>query len=126
MEIERFDDGGAFVARFGYCRAVRAGDLIFVSGTTADDREGEPLEDVYSQTREALQRVKSAVETLAPDAVIVRTRVFLTDADTWQEAGRAHRELFADAPPANTTLEIGRLIGPGLLVEVEADAVVPR
>ena len=125
MEIERFDDGGAFVERFGYCRAVRAGNLIFVSGTTADDNGGAPVPAVYDQTIEALQRVKSSVKALAPDAIIVRTRVFLANGNTWEEAGRAHREVFDDARPANTTLEIGRLIGPGLLVEVEADAVVP-
>lgn len=126
MHIQRVDDGGAFVERFGYCRALRAGNMIFVSGTTADDHGATPSSDVYDQTREALTRVVAAIRELADDAVVVRTRVYLADGDTWEDAGRAHREVFGDARPVNTTVEIGRLIGPGLLVEVEADAVVPE
>ncbi|MCP5027610.1 MAG: RidA family protein [Actinomycetia bacterium] len=126
MHIERFQDGGAFVESFGYCRAIRVHDHIYVSGTTSADvgSDSEP-KGVYEQTREALDRTLAAVEALAPGGMIVRTRVYLVDADSWPEAGRAHSETFGDAPPANTTLEISRLIGPGLLVEVEADAVAP-
>lgn len=124
MGIERFDDGGAFVEEFGYCRALRVGDQVFVSGTTARDTDpaGVPA-SVYEQTKEALGRVVEAVHALAPGAVVVRTRVYLTDGSTWREAGRAHAEVFGDSPPTNTTLEVSALIGPGLKVEVEADAI---
>jgi len=125
VDIERLTDDTPWTAAFGYCRALRVGDRILVSGTTASDERGRPTApDAESQTRAILQRICAAVEALAPGAVVVRTRVYLTHGNEWRGAGVAHREVFGDAPPVNTTVEVGGLVGEGLLVEVEAEAVV--
>lgn len=98
----------------GYSRAVRVGPWISVAGTTA------------AQTREALRRIALALEQAgAGIADVVRTRLYVTDISRWQEVGRVHGEVFGDIRPATSMIEISKLIDPALLVEIEADAVVP-
>ncbi len=125
--IERYHDGSAFEARASYCRAVRSGPAVAVSGTAATAEDGSALfpGDTYAQTQEAIQRALRAVGELggSPEH-IVRTRLFLVPTSDWQGAVRAHHEAFEGNPPANTTLYVAGFIPPGVLVEVEVDAWV--
>ena len=120
----------AFEDVVGYSRAVRVGEHVWVSGTTAADPDGGPPvggDDAYAQTAEALRRVVAALaEVGATPADVVRTRMFVTDIGQWPEVARAHVEVFGSVRPAATMVEVSRLIAPGLLVEVEADAWVGR
>jgi enamine deaminase RidA (YjgF/YER057c/UK114 family) len=120
--------GSPFEAVAAYARAVRLGDLIAVSGTAATGTDGsaEHPGDTYAQTREAIARALAAVEELgATRHDVIRTRVFLTADAAWRDAVRAHAEAFAGVDPANTTLFVAGFIPPGVLVEVELDAVAP-
>ncbi|HEY7179637.1 MAG TPA: Rid family hydrolase [Gaiella sp.] len=125
--IERHRDGSAFEATASYCRAVRSGPAIAVSGTAATAPDGSALHpgDTYGQTLEALARAVAAARALGADvADTVRTRVFLGPGSDWREAVRAHKEVFEGIDPANTTLFVAGFIPPGVLVEVELDAWV--
>lgn len=127
MSSQRHLDATEWQALAGYARAARTGCHIAVSGTTASAPDGSPLHpgDVHGQTREALTRSLAAVEALG-GAVgdVIRTRVYLVPGADWTAAARAHQELLGDVQPANTTLFVAGLVGDGLLVEVEVDAVV--
>jgi isochorismate pyruvate lyase len=112
----------------GYCRAVRAGDHIYVTGTAsvADDGAVFAPGDGYAQARRGLELIRKALNDLGADLEhVVRTRMFVTDIKRWAEFGRAHREFFAAHPPATTMVEIQSLIHPDMLIEIEADAVCP-
>jgi enamine deaminase RidA (YjgF/YER057c/UK114 family) len=126
--IERQHDGSAFESVAAYCRAVRSGQAVAVSGTTASGADGAALHpgDGYRQTRIALERALAAVERFggSPEHVI-RTRLFLTPEADWRECVRAHQELFEGVDPANTTLFVAGLIPEGSVVEVEVDAWLP-
>lgn len=129
MSTTRYRDGSPWEEKAGYSRAVRHGDTIAVSGTTAHDSDGSALHpgDAFRQTRTALERALRAVEELGGSRHdVVRTRVLLVPGADWEEAARAHAELLGDVAPANTTLFVGGLIGEGLLVEVEVEAVLAR
>ncbi|GAS95400.1 endoribonuclease L-PSP [Mycolicibacterium canariasense] len=109
--------GSEFEAAVGYSRAVRIGDHVAVSGTTA------PGGSVAEQTRAALRRIEAALaEAGAALSDVVRTRMFVTDISRWQEIGAVHREFFGDIRPVTTMVEVSALISPELLVEIEADA----
>jgi enamine deaminase RidA (YjgF/YER057c/UK114 family) len=111
----------------GYSRAVRAGNVVEVSGTAAASAAGEITSqgDVYGQTRDALRIIGDALtEAGASFADVVRTRIYVADASTWEDAGRAHGEIFKDVRPANTTVAVSGFIDPAILVEVEATAIV--
>jgi enamine deaminase RidA (YjgF/YER057c/UK114 family) len=112
----------------GYSRAVRVGPHVCVAGTTAAAADGgAPVggDDAYAQTVEALRRVVAALAQVdASPADVVRTRMYVTDIERWADVGRAHGEVFAKVRPASTMVEVSRLIQPGLLVEVEAEAWV--
>lgn len=126
-EIQRQGSGGPWEARVGYSRVVRAGAHVWVSGCTATGEDGVVLGlgDVYLQAQAALQAIERALATVGAGlGDVVRTRIFLTDVDRWEEAGRAHGEVFADSRPVTTMVEVSRLIDPRLLVEIEADAYV--
>jgi enamine deaminase RidA (YjgF/YER057c/UK114 family) len=114
----------------GYSRAVRIGDVVEVSGTAAAGPDGSILfpGDVEGQTRAALTTIGEALGELgASFGDVVRTRVLLADATLWEQAARAHGEVFADVRPANTTVGGLEFIDPAILVEVEASAIVePR
>ncbi|GGM13953.1 Rid family hydrolase [Nakamurella endophytica] len=123
----RFRDATGWQEVGGYSRAVRRGDTVVVSGTTATGPDGAALHpgDTYAQTVECLERVLAAVSALGgTDRDVVRTRVLLAPGASWQEATRAHGERMAAVLPANTTVYVGGLIGDGFLVEVEAEAVL--
>ncbi|WP_432542920.1 RidA family protein [Kineococcus sp. SYSU DK002] len=120
--------GAAWEAVVGYSRAVRVGDHVSVAGTTAAGPDG-PVggDDVAEQTRACLVRIRAALlEAGATLEDIVRTRMFVTDISRWEEVGRVHGEFLGHVRPAATMVEVSRLIEPGLLVEVEADAIIAR
>jgi enamine deaminase RidA (YjgF/YER057c/UK114 family) len=109
----------------GYSRLVRAGDLVAVSGTTATDERGVIVGagQMYVQARQALENIRTALERagLAMHHVI-RTRMFVTDMTRFADVARAHKEFFADSPPASTVVEVRRLANPDMMIEIEADA----
>lgn len=122
---ERFTDGGE--AQAGYCRAVRRGNVVTVSGTTATGPDGAALHpgDTGAQARECLRRVERALAALGAGLDdVVRTVVYLAPGASWQQAAEAHRDVLGVVGPANTMLYVAGLIGDGFLVEIEAQAVV--
>lgn len=124
--FERIFSGAPWEARVGYCRALRAGPHIHVTGTAPVGEDGEVHApgDAYRQTRRCLSIIAGALAELGlrMDRV-VRTRMFVTDIDRWEEYGRAHREVFGEHPCATTMVQVSRLIDPAMLIEIEADAV---
>jgi enamine deaminase RidA (YjgF/YER057c/UK114 family)/GNAT superfamily N-acetyltransferase len=113
----------------GYARAVRVRqvrEMIFVTGTTATDEQGDVVGegDAAAQTRQSLANIERALARLGASLTdVVRTRMFVTDISRWEEIGRAHGEVFGAILPATTMVEVSRLIDPRMLVEIEADAV---
>jgi isochorismate pyruvate lyase len=128
MHVARTFSGSPWEPHVGYCRAVRAGDHIYVSGT-APVAEGGGVHapgDAYEQARRCFEIVERALRSLGADLRhVVRTRMFVTEIARWAEFGRAHRERFGAHPPATTMVEVRALIDPAMLIEVEADAVCP-
>lgn len=124
---ERVSSGRPWERIVGYSRAVRAGNLVYVSGTTATNEQGEVVApgDAYQQTVQALRNIEAALARLGANrAQVVRTRMFVTDITRWQECARAHAEFFGEARPATTMVEVSRLIAPEMLIEMEADALL--
>jgi len=122
-----FGSGAPWEAIVGYSRAVRVGGVIHVAGTTALDEEGRLVgeNDAYAQTRQTLDNIRRALERAgATLADVVRTRIYVIDIERWEEIGRAHGESFADVRPAATMVQVGRLIDPRMLVEIEAEAIL--
>jgi enamine deaminase RidA (YjgF/YER057c/UK114 family) len=118
---------GGFEDVGGYARAVRIGSIVAVSGTAATGDGGVALfpDDAYAQTREAFERALAALAELGGSAAdVIRTRIFLVPDADWRRAVEAHRDLFDEARPANTTLFVAGFIPEGVLVEVEVDAVL--
>lgn len=112
--------GGPWATTIGYSRAVRMGQSIHVSGTTA------PGESMEAQTAAALEVAIGALTELGGTREdVVRTRMYLTNIDEWEAAGRAHGEFFSAVQPATTMVEVSRLIDPAMLVEVEVEALLP-
>jgi enamine deaminase RidA (YjgF/YER057c/UK114 family) len=123
----KFYSGSPYEPRIGFCRAIRAGNAIFVSGTApvGPDRKTVGIGDPAAQARRCLMIIKEAVETLGGRLEdVVRTRMFLTRIEDWEVIGDVHGEFFASVQPAATMVQVARLIDPDWLVEIEADAVI--
>ena len=127
MEFSRAFSKAPWEAKVGYCRALRAGQHIYVTGTAPVDEAGSGVHapgDAYAQARLCLEILARALAELGVElSAVVRTRMFVTDISRWAEYGRAHAELFGAYPPATSMVEVSRLIAPDMLVEIEADAV---
>ena len=127
MKRELFSSGTPWEPIVGYSRAVRVGNQIWVSGTTATDGQGHLVgkDDAYRQTRQAIANIERVLaQAGARLADVVRTRIYVTDIAQWEAIGRAHGEAFAATRPATAMVEVSRLIDADMLVEIEADAVL--
>lgn len=118
--------GTSWEDKVGYCRAVRIGNIIEVSGTTSFD--GDSLigkDDLYSQTKFIILKIEKALQdTGAELSDVIRTRMYVTDISKWEDAAKAHAEFFGTIKPVTTLVEVSSLIDPDMLIEIEASAVI--
>lgn len=124
-EIVRISSNTPWEPIVGYSRLVKAGEIVAVSGTTATDERGLIVGagQMYAQARQALENIQRALGRAGLSMQnVVRTRIFVTDITRFAEVARAHKEFFADSPPATSMVEVRRLVHPDMLIEIEADA----
>ncbi len=125
MTFERVSSGAVWEKKIGYCRALKAGPMIFVSGSAPVGEDGQVVGpgDPYLQAKRCFEIIRQSLAKLdCPLSAVVRTRLFVSDISRWQEYGRAHQEYFGDFPPTTTMVEVKGLVDPSMLIEVEADA----
>lgn len=126
MARQNVSAGGPWEGKIGYSRAVRVGQTVSVSGSTAMTPSGLVGKgDPYAQTIQTFKTIEAALKEAGASLTdVVRTRIYMANIDQWQEVGRAHGEIFVNIRPATTMVEVKRLIDPDMLVEIEADAIV--
>jgi len=128
-EVRRYSSGTKWEPIVGYSRAIRVGELVHVSGTTATDKQGNVvgIGNARVQTTQALNNIKTALEAVGARLDdVVRTRIYVTDITKWEEISTVHGEFFKNILPASSMVEVKNLINPQMLVEIEADAIVDR
>jgi enamine deaminase RidA (YjgF/YER057c/UK114 family) len=126
MKRERYASGTPWEPVVGYSRALRIGDRVLVSGTTATLPDGsiEGIGDPARQARRCLTNIETALAALGARLEdVVRTRIYVTDISGWEAVGRVHGEIFGDIRPVTSMVEVSRLIGAEIMVEIEAEAV---
>ncbi len=124
---QNISSGSPWETAVAYSRAVNVNGHVFVAGTTASNESGEVQSpgDPFGQTVFILQKIEQALAECGGSlADVVRTRIFVTNIEQWEEIGRAHQQFFAGINPACTMVEVSRLVSDGLLVEIEADALI--
>ena len=127
MKRETYSTGSKWEPIIGYSRAIKAGQFVFVSGTTASGPDGKlvGIGDPGAQTTQIMKNIENALKQLgASMADVVRTTIYLTDISQWEAVGKAHGAFFTENRPATAILEVSKLISPEMLVEIEADAIV--
>jgi enamine deaminase RidA (YjgF/YER057c/UK114 family) len=126
-EKQYYSTGTRWEPIVGYSRAIRFGNMVFVTGTTATDERGEivGVGDAYAQTVQVIRNIERALAALGAGLKdVVRTRMFVTDISLWEEFGRAHGEFFREIRPCATMVEVSRLIDERMLIEIEVDAIL--
>jgi enamine deaminase RidA (YjgF/YER057c/UK114 family) len=126
IKREKIFSGTPWEPKLGYSRAIRVGDIVYVSGTTGTDPSGKVLApgDIYAQTVQAIRNIENALKRLGLGLeYVVRTRIYVTQIELWEEVARAHAEFFGTIHPATTLVEVSRFLDPEMLVEIEATAV---
>lgn len=127
MTFQRAFSGAPWEEVVGYCRALRAGNVIYVTGTAPVNPDGSvhASGDAYLQAQRCIEIIREALGELGAGLEhVVRTRMFVTDISRWENFGRAHREAFGDHPPTTSMLEVSSLIHSDMLIEIEAEAVL--